>query len=116
MSLRFFKEKYIYILALLPLMSLFMVSVAITVFFIGSFLSLIYYEKSGNNNGKLQINKVVLLCILPLAVSVIELLVCGITNSLIANNTMIANPNANVICPTLPIFKDTYLLITLCIT
>ena len=73
MSLRFFKEKYIYILALLPLMSLFMVSVAITVFFIGSFLSLIYYEKSGNNNGKLQINKVVLFCILPFLLYLISL-------------------------------------------
>ncbi len=62
----------IYLIALLPLLSLFMVSIAIIAFSIGALLNSFYYQKI--KQIKIESLKVVLLCVLPFLMYLISLL------------------------------------------
>ncbi|MCF7566776.1 O-antigen ligase family protein [Sabulilitoribacter arenilitoris] len=70
MNFKFLKDKYIYILALLPLLSLFMVSFVIIVFLLGSFLSSIYHK---DKNNRITHIGVILLFLLPFLMYLISL-------------------------------------------
>jgi O-antigen ligase len=72
MNFKFFKDEYICVLALLPLLSLFMVSLVIIVFLLGAFLSSIYYKETINN--KIKHTGVVLLIALPFLLYLLSLI------------------------------------------